>query len=443
MKKIIFKSLVLLILVMSPFLFVACNNNSGEPSLTSIEVRVPSTKKTYSAFEQFEDEGLILRATYSDGRVVDILSGWTISYVGANNDGYYHSDCFYGGESKIKIDYQGQSCYMNINKVEKINRDEFISINEYSQIATGDKIELPTNFVEIKNASGENVQNAQYKLIYCTEFIDFDNYTTTSSDDGAIVSGGAPINVGSYRVFAKIDGDDNYTETYSNVAEFNIIDEDQIALMARNGEEFFAWKEPQKTNQTNQAYIQFEICEIDEVKQIKYDSTFAGSGIAMIFDNHITLVGEDFNTYIKYQTDKILINNDMIELEKWTYPTYLGTYEKKITISEAAEYGIVLEEDKICCLNIYIDESKKDGIVYFSFNCLWVQTEDVYFEYTYNGKVTFSDLSQIANLAFIIDGSELLFKIDNINLTKPLTEIDIKMNAEREISSGKYEKKIA
>ena len=444
MKKIIYSVLLSIFAVFSPFILTACKKNSNKPYITSLEFyHYPTKTSGYKAYDCFDDDGLVLKANYSNGGFVIVQSGWTYQYVfGEGDNQVYHTEYFYGGESKIKINYENKSIMLNIDEVEKINQDLTITINEYSQIQTGTQINIPTNYISVKDLTNQTLDNVSYQLIYCKDFVDYLNYQPTTTEDGASVEGGAPAMVGSYKVFAKAAGDTNYKHLYSNVAEFNIIDETNIDLLPQQNEEFFAWKEDKKFNQS-QEYIQFEIEEIDGIKTLTYNSSFAENGYAMIFSNHITLINGNEKVQIRLENNKILINNN-IELKKWTIPSYVGTYQKTITTEDASDNGYLLLNDKICKLEIFVDEYKKDGKTYFKLDILCINGETL-IDGCYEGVVEYSiGQNGVGSLSFqTIEDDRItnLFLINDISLNQSISQINIMLMSPMDsLSNGIYQK---
>lgn len=425
-------------------------------TISTIDVASANKTTGYKAFDIFDDDGLTLKATYSDGTISIIEDGWTVSYVSINGDNEtYHGDCFYGGETKVKINYQDKSCYLTISEVEKINQDYQVSVSEYSQIATGSQVSLPEEFVSIKNLQGQTATGVNYEIVYCTSFDDFSNYQTTTSANGAMVNGGSPSSVGFYKAFIKINGDRNYNEVVSNVVDFAIIDENQISLCASDTETTFGWRDlsdkslfiPTESDPLNPNYIEFDIVTVDNKKLINYSSTFAGKGLAMIFSDHITLVSNNEKTQILQKNNKILINNGEISLVKWEVPAYLGIYQMTISSGTASEYNINLkEEDKLCKLKIYYDETAKDGKIYFELNCVWTLPQsdsDLYSYETYKGYVVYAigqDGKGSLTFNVLMSGDTvMLFKVNNIIPNEEISKISVEYNYENlQLSNGEY-----
>ena len=67
------------------------------PSLTGIKVKTPPTKTVYTVGDSFDQSGLTLTATYSDGNTQTVTGGFTCS-------GYNASET---GEQTIEVTYQG------------------------------------------------------------------------------------------------------------------------------------------------------------------------------------------------------------------------------------------------------------------------------------------------------------------------------------------------
>ena len=221
MKKIISSLLMFIVISIVPIFIVGCGNKG--PYLSSIEVLRVEKRQGYKAFEKFDETNMLIRAYYSDGSFKNLTSGWDVFYVSADGQ-MIHNDCFYAGEDKVKIVYEGQSYIMSLyDKVEKINNVFTITIEEYAHIYNGTKISLPSENIKVFNVNNEIVKK-NVELVYCTRFNNFDDYELTSSENGSVVVGGAPANAGTYKVFAKLNGGKNYKDAYSNVVEFNIFD---------------------------------------------------------------------------------------------------------------------------------------------------------------------------------------------------------------------------
>jgi len=294
----------------------------------------------------------------------------------------------------------------------------------------------------------ENVKvaNAPYELIYCKFFNNFDDYQPTTSADGAIVEGAAPTKIGTYKVFAKLIGDKNYFDKLSNVVELNIVDETQTGLFALEGDNFFAWKEQKIPVPTDPSYVEFELVTDNNEKNIKYYSTFAGSGFAYIYSDGIELVDSDEKTQIILDNNEISIKNSQTTLKKWNIPAYLGIYERVITPEYVAEeFSLLLSETQTCKLEIYIDDTQKDGKVYFSYDLLWRNGEMLSMQ-RIEGTVTYSESqSGIGNLAFNItneDSITNLFTISGISENDRLNVIEVLIHgvSEAAVSNGEYQR---
>lgn len=443
MRKIYYRLILLFMLIVTPIVFIGCANNDSRVYVSSLTVIATGRLSGYDAFDSLDCEGLVLKATYSNGLVVDITSGYSISYCFKDNPNQpYHTDYFYAGETKVKITFGEAYCFLTVDEVAKINRSYTIELEEYSQIYNGNRIEIPKENVVIKNSQGQ-VVNKNFKLVYCSTFNDYYNNLKTTTNHGAIVQGGAPSHVGEYKVYAMIEGNDNFNNLYSNVVEFNIIDESNIDLCAKENEKFFGFKEASQIAKLDPYYIQFEVQSENNNKKLKYHSTFAGDGEAMIFSDHITLIGENEKTQIRLENDKIYFQNSEKILNKWITPSYLGTYQKTITPEDASQFGIIFNEDEICKIEIFIDEDKKDGKVHFKFDLWWKLTDEICNNEIIEGYVFYSeDQAGTGNLAFNrIDGDRIinLFSINEISNSHQLTSFIINMAAEQaQISNGQY-----
>lgn len=438
MKKIIKILLLVFIAAVFPLALGACGNTPSAPELVSIEFyKYPTKQSGYKAFDTFDDGGLQLKATYSDGSFVILNDGWTISYLSADSALQpSHTDCFYGGEDSVKIKYQNKSITLRLlDDVKKINRGVSAILEEYSQIKTDNIKEFPADNIKIMDSQAQSI-SLDYEIVYCTSFEDYENYEPTTTQDGATTEGGVPTNAGTYKVFAKVFGDKNYDDVLSNVVEFNIVSQDSIDLFAKEGEEFFAFKEVFDVAPENPVYIEFEMSEINEVL---YFSTFAGNGKAMIFADHITLVSEDEKTQIIYENDEILLQNGEKTLKKWVIPSFIGIYEMTITPEMAAGH-MEISENQTCTLEIYYDKNDKDGKIMFTLNCIWFLphgNSDMWERVQYEGVASYSpstkrlsfDLLNRTNL-FAIQCESSVIQLENILVNIP--------GAGNELSNGEY-----
>lgn len=417
------------------------------PTLSAIEVKVASKTTGYKAFDQFDDDGLILKATYSDESTKEILEGWTISYISQSGETEtMHSDHFYGGETKVKINYLGRTCYLMVDEVEKIESDLQITLERHSQIQTGEVINLPSEKLKITNDDGDSVAGASYELVYCKTFNSVVDYELTSSEDGSQAEGGAPKKVGTYKVFAKLLGDKNYFDKLSDVVELNIVDETQTGLFAQSSEDFFAWKEQVIPVPTDPSYVEFELVTDNNGKNIKFYSTFAGSGFAYIYSDGIELICDNEKTQISLENNEISIKNSQTTLKKWNIPAYLGVYERIVTPEYVADnFHLTLAEEETCKLDIYIDDTQKDGKVYFSYDLLWRNGETLSMQ-RIEGFVTYSkSQSGIGNLAFNVINEDVisnLFTISGISENDRLSVIEILIQgvSEAAVSNGEYQR---
>lgn len=419
---------------------------SPEITLSKIEVlRYPIKTSGYKAFDEFDDDGLVLKATYSDESTRDIYEGWQVLYI--SSDDSVHADGFYAGETKVNILYHEKTCEIAVDEVSKTQRDVQISLQRYSQIKTEGEVNLPTDNVTIKNSAGETITGIDYTLVYCRQFESLQNYQKTTIDDGSLASGGAPKNVGFYKVFAVISGGQNYFDIQSSAVEFSIIDEQSLELYAASGETKFGFKEQVVPAPINPTYIEFELSETNGIKTINYYSNFAGNGKAYVYEKDIELISSDNEkTQISFKNDEISLQNAQNPLKKWLRPAYLGTFERTVTPEFIlSEYGLVLSENKTLSLNVFLDDTKKDGIVYFKFNLLWKNGEQPEMK-EIDGTVVYSkNQNGTGNLSFNIANEQLitkLFGIDNIEESNNMSVIEIEINniSEAVISSGEYTK---
>lgn len=417
-----------------------------EITLSKIEVlRSPTKLSGYQAFEEFDDDGLVLKATYSDDSTRDVYEGWQVLYVSSDN--ITHTDGFYAGETKVRIDYYGKTCEIEIDEVLKVQRNVQISLERYSQIKIGNAVNLPIENVVIKNLVGEIITNLDFTLVYCKQFESLQNYQKTTADDGAIVVGGAPKNAGTYKVFAVINGGQNYFDKQSDAVELSIVDDETLELYAGSGEIKFGFKEHGIPAPINPTYIEFELDETGDFKTINYYSNFAGNGKAYIYETEIELISsENGKTQISLENNEISIKNSEKVLKKWLRPNYLGTYERTVTPEFVLDnYGLTLSENKKVTLEIFDDDTKKDGTIYFKFNLLWKNGEQLELK-EMTGTVVFSkSQSGTGNLSFNIKSGELntkLFGIDGINESDNLSTITINdlSLVEASVSSGEYTK---
>ncbi len=370
-KKLTKKQIIMLISIISVSVLVLAGITvwivlSTRPKVTVSSLQIVSAQtQNYRAFDEFDDSSLNLMAKYSDGSESKVESGWRVWYVSTDGE-TLHDDCFYGGESILKIEYGGKFCELEIEAVEKIDRiGAKLSLTRYSQIADGNAVNLPSSHVSV--TAGYDVE-----LVYVKNFTTFSNYQPTTTDDGAVSNGKAPVNANTYYVFAKIAGDNNYKDKFSNVAELNIVDEDLVTIFAKGEEVKFGYKEMTNIQgnvfATGNDYIEFEITGD---KKIIYTSSFAGSGTAVIFKDEIELDNGTQKVQLLQKNNEICIKNGEIitkTLTKWHIPSIAGTYEKVITIAEAAEKGVTISENKTCVLDINYEETQKDGDVMFVFN---------------------------------------------------------------------------
>ena len=458
-KKILTKKQIIIISSISAAVFVVAltiilclvlikpANNPSYPTLSSIEVHVAGKTTDYKAFDEFDDDGLKLKATYSDESTTTIAAGWTIWYVSqSGTEESLHNDCFYGGETKVKIEFNGKYCYLNVEEVERIESSLNVEISRYSQIYNGNVARLPQENINVKNSNGESVANASYEIVYCKTFNNFDDYQPTTSIDGALTEGGAPSKTGTYKVFVKLIGDKNYFDKCSNVVELNVVDETKTGLFALNGEDFFAWKEQTIPIPTDPAYIEFELMTENNKKVIKYYSTFAGNGFAYIYSDGIELNGDNEKTQIYLENDRISIKSGETTLKKWNIPGYLGSYERVVTPEYVDEnFGLYLEQEQNCKLEIYVDNELNDGKVYFTYELLWRDGENLSMEII-EGFVVYSEpQSGTSSLAFnVLDGNDVtnLFIISGVLESEELDVINITIEglSEAAISNGEYQR---
>lgn len=458
-KKINKKTLIILISSISAFLLaltltlclIFIKPNKGY-ELENIEVFTVGKVSGYKAFDEFNSEGFKIKANYSDGTFVILEQGWSMSYVSIDGQ-TTHDDCFYGGENKIKIIYNEKTCFANIEPVEKINRELIITATEYSQIYTGNRINIPASFVSVKDFDEVSISNPEFKVVYCTEFNNYSDFVQTTIAEGSVVNGGAPSKIGNYKAFVLISADQNYNELKSNVVDFCIVDESQINLCAKNNETFFGWRElsdatlqnPNLENPLDPTYIEFEIIENNGIKELKYHSSFADDGIAMIFDDHINLISDFGVSKIKFENNKISINNNEKNLQKWFIPSYLGEYKMIITPEEAEAFDIILTENYECSLHIYYDNENKDGKISFTLTCMEIPPQTTVVNYlSLSGSATYAiGQNGIGSLSFkYISGGSIteLFLISNIQPDQSLNSIlvDMSNNEGLFISCGEY-----
>lgn len=440
MKKFLYSLLLIFSLAVLPFLLSACGDTTPpEPELVSIEYyKYPTKTSGYEAFDEFDDSGLQLKATYSDGSFVILSDGWTISYVSENNGTEtLHNDFFYGGENQIKIEYNEKFLNLSLSEeVEKVDREIIIKVEEFAQIKSENISEIPRENVTIINADDQLI-NLNYELVYCSNFENYSNYQPTAMQDGVTRVGGVPTNVGTYKVFARVRADKNYNEVVSNVVEFNIVDKETIDVFAKDGEEFFAFKEVSEIALENPAYIEFEMSENNE---LLYYSTFIENGYVMVFSDHMTLVSDNEKLQITYENNEILFDNGEKTLKKWIVPSYVGTYEMTVTPEMAAEYYMEMSENQTCSLEIYYDENSKDGKINFTLDCIWFLPQgnsDMWEIIQYEGVVSYSPSTQ--RLSFdLLDGTNL-FAIQCESSTIQLENVLVNIpGAGNELSNGEY-----
>lgn len=438
MKKFIKCFILILSLIAVPLIIAGCKNNS--PYVTSIEILKVEKRSGYKAFEKFNENEMMIRANYSDGTFSNISSGWEITYVSVDGQ-LEHNDCFYAGENKVKINFGGQVFVLSLfDEVEKIENENTISIEEYAKIYNGEAANLPLENISILNSQSEEI-SANFEIIYCTSFEDFENYVLTSSEDGADEQGKAPSKIGTYKVFAKILGGQNYTDVYSNVVEVSIFSEISTGLFSNQNQSFFAWKEIDSLDDVYD-YVEFELKNENATKQIAYSSTFAGNGYVMVFSDHMTLVSENKKVQFKLDNNKISVKNNQIIMEKWIKPAYLGNYEMVINKEKANELNYNTDEDFICKLNIFVNEDEKNGEVYFKLICLSKNTEALTTKTELEGKAVYDVDNK--KLSFVSEG---IIEFISINIDKNQIPIKLELkqaagaSSELVISQGNYIKK--
>ncbi len=426
--------------------------------LAAIEVMVAGKTTGYSAFDQFDDDGMALRVRYQDGTEDVVYDGWSYCYVSTDAETVYHTDHFYAGETKVKIDYGGKSCFLSIEKVAKLVQDYQIELTEYSQIKTGQNVAFPMQYLSLTKLDGAAAENNKLEFVYCTNFTNYLDYAPATSSEGTQTLGGAPSKAGFYKVFAKIPGDKNHKDVFSNVVEFALIDEQEIAICAKQGEQFFGFKEladataanPNVPNQISPNYIEFEVATEGENRVIKYYSTFAESGNVMIFSDHITLINGLKKTQISFKNDKISYQNAQNVtkmLTKWNIPAYLGTYKMTISQQVADLLNMSTLGGKVCTLQIGYDNVKKDGVVYFTLDIARIGTDEIWHDETLVGVVNHAiNTDGESSLVFTAVGSntvEKLFALEDIDVNVRLNSILVSMTGdERAVSNGTYQRQI-
>ena len=84
----------------SPVITVTVEDNTPQVLLTGIALETPPTKLVYSVGEDLDTAGMRIRASYSDGSVVFLDSGFAVSPQQLNNV----------GDQEIVVSYEGYSC---------------------------------------------------------------------------------------------------------------------------------------------------------------------------------------------------------------------------------------------------------------------------------------------------------------------------------------------
>ena len=115
-----------------------------------------------------------------------------------------------------------------------------------------------------------------------------------------------------------------------------------------------------------------------------------------------------------------------------------------ISAQKATELKYETAEDVVCKLEIFVDETKTDGEVYFKLKCLASYTDALSIICDFEGKVTFVDEgNDMGRLTFIPNEGSVECVANNINKNQPLEKITLQFYeaSSSKISAGEYLKK--
>ncbi len=120
-------------------------------TLTSISIKTPQTKTSYTAFELFDANGLVLTATYNAGKVVDITEGYEVAYNTSNS--------LRASDTYVTLSYGGKTCRANI-AVSKIS----VETPEIDGTYVYSGVSITGNLKQTADSSLYTVSNNVYTL---------------------------------------------------------------------------------------------------------------------------------------------------------------------------------------------------------------------------------------------------------------------------------------
>ena len=130
----------------SPVITVTVEDNTPQVLLTGIALETPPTKLVYSVGEYLDTAGMRIRASYSDGSVVFLDSGFTVSPQQLNQT----------GDQEIVVSYEGYSCsfYATVEAQEVVTGIEILSLPSKVNYKVGEYLDTAGMSIRATTSKG-------------------------------------------------------------------------------------------------------------------------------------------------------------------------------------------------------------------------------------------------------------------------------------------------
>ena len=127
----------------SPVITVTVEDNTPQVLLTGIALETPPTKLVYSVGDDLDTAGMRIRASYSDGSVVFLDSGFTVSPQQLNQT----------GDQEIVVSYEGYSCSFYAT-VEVVTGIEILSLPSKVNYKVGEYLDTAGMSIRATTSKG-------------------------------------------------------------------------------------------------------------------------------------------------------------------------------------------------------------------------------------------------------------------------------------------------
>lgn len=130
----------------SPVITVTVEDNTPQVLLTGIALETPPTKLVYSVGDDLDTAGMRIRASYSDGSVVFLDSGFTVSPQQLNQT----------GDQEIVVSYEGYSCssYATVEAQEVVTGIEILSLPSKVNYKVGEYLDTAGMSIRATTSKG-------------------------------------------------------------------------------------------------------------------------------------------------------------------------------------------------------------------------------------------------------------------------------------------------